>query len=372
MTNVESLVRESAKVQPMIRVRNAREKARFLRVFQWAVYVLLMGTFAAACYRRPLADDFDRYIYEAIIRGRSQPIAEVYEAVKHETPRAEASTVLNSPDHLAKLEPLYKIRPLYLSLIAAISATGLSIQHGINLVSAGSFFAIALAVGLWTRRLLLSALIVVSAPIAGLARMGTPDALSAAAVLFGLLALVRQRMNLGCMLLLLSVWIRTDNIVVLALALLILGWEKLPRWKAALYFAAGIASVLAINRLAGNYGWTILFQWSFLAGTSSPADIHTPVTLREYLSVFASSLASLLGRLTIWIVLGLLTWVGSERSRPLLATAALATVAHFVLYPSPEDRYLVWAYVVAAIAAIEWAVALAKSQPPRIEPARAA
>jgi hypothetical protein len=372
MTSIESFFQERIRVRSRLAARQVHYKVGPPAIVQWSVYLLVMGVFAAACYCRPLADDFDRYVYEAIVRGRSQPITEVYQSVKHESPRAEASTVLNSPDHLAKLEPLYEIRPLYLELIAAISLTGLSIQHAINLISAGSLFAIAIAVGWWTRRLLLSALILVWVPIAVLGRMGTPDALSAAAVVFGLRALVRQRVDLGCMLLLTSVWIRTDNIIVLALALLILGWGKQPTWKAAAYLVAGVLSVMAINRLAGNYGWVVLFQWSFLPGTSSPAEIHTAVTVREYLSVFASSMTSLLGRLAIWIVLGLLTWVGSQRLRPLLAVAALATAAHFILYPSPEDRYLVWAYIVTAIAFIEWAGGLKPSSLLSGEPARAA
>lgn len=322
--------------------------------FQWALYLILMSISAVACYRHPLAEDFDRYVYEAIVRGRTQPLAEVYESVKHESPRAEASTILDSPDHLAKLEPLYKIRPAYLILVSAVAGTGMSVQHAINLISAASFFAIAVAVGLWTRRLLLSALIVVSAPIAILGRMGTPDALSAATVILALLAMLRERVDLGCMLLLISVWIRTDNIIVLALSIPILGLPRMPGWRAAIYFVTGVGSVMAINRMAGNYGWTVLFQWSFLPGTSSPAEIHTPVTVHEYLGVFLTSLTSLLSRLTIWTFLGFLAWTGARNLRPLLTAAALATAAHFVLYPSPEDRYLVWAYVVAAIALVEW------------------
>jgi len=346
-------------VRPLHAARQPHHKPRNSPLLRWFVYLVVMALFALACYRHPLADDFDRYVYEAIVRGQSQPLADVYQSVKHESPRAEASTILDSPEHLAKLEPLYKIRPVYLILISVMARAGLSIQHAINLISAASFFVIAIAVALWTRRLLLSALIVVSAPIFILGRMGTPDALSTAAVLLALLAIVRERINLGCILLLLSVWIRTDNIIVMAVTLVILGWEKLPGWKAAFYFATAVTSMMIINRIAGNYGWTVLFQWSFLPGTSSPADIHIPVTMREYLGVFLSSSTSLLGRLTLWMVLGLLTWTGSRRLRPLLAVASLSTAAHFVLYPSPEDRYLVWAYVVVGIAFVEWASARA-------------
>src|SRR5690349_6887357 len=127
MRSIEPLVQESLRVRPLLS-RRANEKPQ-TPISHWALYLLLMGISALACYRRPLADDFDRYVYEAIVRGRNQSLAEVYERVKHESPRAEASTVLDSPDHLAKLEPLYRIRPAYLTLISAIAWAGRSIQH---------------------------------------------------------------------------------------------------------------------------------------------------------------------------------------------------------------------------------------------------
>ena len=61
-----------------------------------------------------MSGDFDRYIYEALVRGRYQDVQKIYPNVKHENPRAEASSVLDSPEHLGQLEPLYAIRPLYL------------------------------------------------------------------------------------------------------------------------------------------------------------------------------------------------------------------------------------------------------------------
>ena len=351
---------------------NARTRRKFVSRTSWLVYVLFLGAVAFACYRRPVTDDFDRYMYEAIVLGQHQSTAQVYERVKHESPRAEASSILDSPEHLAKLEPLYKIRPLYIFWIAAISTLGMSIQHAINLISAASLLGIGIVLGLWTRRLLLSALIVMSGLVAVLGRMGTPDALSTVVVLFGLLAIMRERIDLGCMLLVLSVWIRTDNVIAVGLALFILCGRRLPAWRLAAYCVAAAASVAVINRYAGNYGWTVLFQWSFMPGTHSPADIHTPVTIREYATVFASSFASLVGRLAIWMVLGLTAWSGSPASRRLLLVAALGVGAHFVLYPSPEDRYLVWGYLVVAIVFIEWVGQLSANQHVWAEQAEAA
>ena len=43
-----------------------------------------------------MPDDFDRYVYEALIRTERQPIRDVYNIVKHENLRAESSSILDS------------------------------------------------------------------------------------------------------------------------------------------------------------------------------------------------------------------------------------------------------------------------------------
>jgi len=47
---------------------------------------------------------------------------------------------------------------------------------------------------------------------------------------------------------------------------------------------------------------------------------------------------------------------------PLLIVAGCAAAVHFLLYPSGEDRYLIWAYVVAGVSLIR---SLDADQPPK-------
>jgi hypothetical protein len=46
----------------------------------------------------------------------------------------------------------------------------------------------------------------------------------------------------------------------------------------------------------------------------------------------------------------ILAW--KRRQDPLLIVAGCAVTAHFLLYPSGEDRYLIWAYIVAGVSLI--------------------
>ena len=305
---------------------------------------------AVICYQRPVPDDFDRYIYEAIVLGRSLPLDAVYNVVKHESPRAEASSSLDSPQHLREIEPLYAIRLLYLKLIEALSGV-LPVQHAINCISALSFLGIGIVVLLWTKAPLQSALLMAYYPVLLLARMGTPDALAALLSLSALWLIDQKKEWFGFILLFLSLGVRTDSVLLLLAVLAWLAWEKrISFYIAALMALFAVALVLGIDHWAGNYGWVVLFRFSFIAGRY-PSQIPHTLSLGEYLSVFARGIGVLLTQLSLWILLGLWAWM--RRPSPLLIVASVAVVLHFVLFPSPEVRYHMWAALVAAVALIQ-------------------
>lgn len=328
-------------------VRRGELSVELLSRIQYALYVLFLLGLCLVCQRRPIADDFDRYVYEAIVRGRTQPIEEVYNVVKHENPRAEASAVLDSPQHLQELEPLYAIRPLYVELVALLSAS-FAIQNAINFVSAASFFGIGMIVLCWTRRPFLSALLMTAYPVLLLGRAGTPDALAAFLAILGLW-LIQDRKSpfIALITLFISLGVRTDNLLVL---LVILAWlvgeKRIASYYAGLLAVLAIMLVLGINRWVGNYGWIVLFRYSFVAGRY-PAQIPHTLTLREYLSPFASGAAIIATRVSLWLLLGILAY--RREANPVLLVCAVAVAAHFLMFPSPDDRYLVWAYIVVGI-----------------------
>ena len=146
--------------------------------------------------------------------------------------------------------------------------------------------------------------------------------------------------------LLLSVCVRTDNVLLLLAILAWLAWEKrIPVLTAGLLGLAGAVLVLGINRWVGNYGWIVLFRYSFVAGRY-PAQIPRTLTVREYLTALVHGGGVLLTQFSLWLLLGLWAWM--RRPNRLLLVLAVAVLAHFLLYPSPEVRYLLWAGIVAA------------------------
>lgn len=318
------------------------------RFIKFALCILFLLGVAFVCYRRPVPDDFDRYIYEAIVRGKSQPLETVYNIVKHENPRAEESSVLDSPQHLGELEPLYAIRPLYVGSISLLSAV-LPIQKAINFVSAASLFGIGMVVLCWTKKPLLTALLMAASPVLVLGRMGSPDGLAALLGITSLWLIEREhQLVAGLIVLFVSLGVRTDNVLLLVAVLAWLVWEKkMAVHVGGLLAVVAAAVVLGINHWAGNYSWIVLFRFSFISGRY-PAQVSHTLTLREYLTVFLHGAAVVFPRTCIWLLLGLLAWF--RRPSPLLLIASLAVAGHFLLYPSPEDRYFVWAYTIAGVA----------------------
>src|SRR5258708_709434 len=301
---------------------------------------------ACVCYRHPVSDDFDRYIYEAIVRGKSQPIETVYSIVKYENPRAEASSILDSPQHLRELEPLYAIRPVYLATISLLSRI-LPPQSAINFVSSVSLFGIGLIVLFWTKRPLLTCLFLAASPVVLLGRFGTPDALSALLVIAALWLLDRQRDFFALAFLFVSLGVRTDNVLLLFAVLAWLVWEKRLSYPVlALMAALALGTVLSIDYWVGAYGWVVLFRFSFVGGRY-PAQIPHTLAVREYLSAFARGALAVADRVAIWLLLAIVAWKRCPNS--LLILVGAAATAHFLLFPSPEDRYLIWAYVATGI-----------------------
>jgi len=324
-------------------------KTNSLNRVKFVAYVVFSLSLALICYLRPSSEDFDRYIYETLIRSARQPIDDIYRIVKHESPRAESSTVLDSPAHLAQLEPLYAIRPLYLRLISAV-ALKLSPQQAINFVSAFSLFWIAILSYVFTRSYLYSALLVASPGVMVLGRLGGPDALSSLTIVAACVAILRNRLLAGIALLMISVWVRTDNVL---LVLAMLGWllwnRKIAPQYALVLAALAAGSVEYINFFSGNYGWKVLMHYSFVGG-KYPAEIKTGITFSQYLHAFLSNAESLIPQLAPFLLLGLIAWrLDSSPDRKILLPVLFAGIARYLLFPSGEARYFAWACLLTGL-----------------------
>lgn len=322
-----------------------------------SLYLVFLAALCFVCFKNQVPGDFDRYVYEALVRGKHQSVQVIYPILKHSYPRAEASSILDSPEHLGQLEPLYAIRPMYVQAIAVVAYTGMSYQRAISLVSTLSLFLIGTILLTWTGRPAYSALLVATPAVVGLARIGTPDALSAFFLLTSAWAVATNRMFPGLALLLASVWVRTDNVLFVIVILIWLAWtKKLLLPHATVLTGLACASVFLINYLSGNYGWRVLFRYSFLGGRYV-ANVAPDVSFSDYLTMVFVGVRQIGGQeMALFVLIGLAAtkWLPATDSlRPLLTCAAIAAITRFLLFPSPEDRYFTWAYLIAGAALIQ-------------------
>ena len=298
-----------------------------------------MALIAAACYLHPIPNDFDRYMYEAVVRSKFQPLEVYYPVIRHESARAEESSVIDTPAHMKDAETLYAIRPLYTDLISWLSLTGLSFQRSINLISACSLLCTGILILLLTDSPILSVLLLGSWQVLELGRTGTPDSLSTLVTLLALFILERKPIG-ALILLFLGLFVRTDSLLLL---LAILAWQllrqRLRLWVALTVALAAVSAVMGINHRAHHPGWMVLFRLSFIGG-KIPSAVIGKLTIREYAIAFARGAWSLLGQISLWGMLALVTWRMTRNS--LLVVATAAALAHFILFPSPELRYLLW------------------------------
>jgi hypothetical protein len=159
------------------------------------------------------------------------------------------------------------------------------------------------------------------------------------------------------LLLLVSIWSRTDNILFVILILVWLaGTRKLSLSQAAVLSLIGVASVVVINHFSGNYGWSVLLRYSFIGGRS-PAEIPAHVSLRDYIMVLGRGVEGIGGQeLALWTLLGVAAWRWLPKalpSRQVLVPIAMAAIARFLLFPTAEDRYFAWAYLIAGACFVE-------------------
>ncbi|HEV2387910.1 MAG TPA: hypothetical protein VGS20_11710 [Candidatus Acidoferrales bacterium] len=176
-----------------------------------------------------------------------------------------------------------------------------------------------------------------------LARTVSPDAVSTLFVLGGVYATIERRaVFAGLLLLLGSLFLRTDNVLfVLAVLLWLAFSHRLRPHQAAVLALLACAVVGMIDWFSGNYGWCVLFDSSFVHPFSTGEPAGAKVTAGEYLSVFARNAHDLAGTyLPLVSLLGLAAIAAnaSRRVSVVLALVGSATLVRFLLYPTAQLR----------------------------------
>ena len=291
--------------------------------------------------------------------------AEAYAALQRELPQDDYADIARgsgfrrdvalNADHFRQQLRFYQIRPLYIRFLAAMHATGIDYVKATRMLSAMSFFALGILLFRWLRQDVNDAQAALCIPILLVApvfftsaRIGSPDALSALAVLFGTFQIAeRNRLLLGSAFLLLSLFLRTDNVI---FAVLLLGstaiqeaeWRR--RVMAALLVLLTLGTVFAINHTQHSYPWSLLMR-NTATPIVNPAEVTPEISAGDYFAAVHDMIdearENSVAVFPFLAVVALLSWRTPIKLKHLVKLVLLSWAAHIALFPHIEDRYFI-------------------------------
>jgi hypothetical protein len=377
-------------------VISARDAALFL------VYLLGLALSSVHLYRNPVyAMDAVQYMGNALLMEDTD-IVKVHDRVYAELRRSVPAGALRgllgeeptspadqnrsrqerarNPEIFAEFLPFFAIRPLYNQSLWLLSKSGLGLLRSTILLSVASYFAIGVILLVWIKPytgmafgVAIAFLLMISPPLTEIGRDLTSDGLSTL-VAFAALFLIfeKQRLAPGLALLLASIFFRTDFVVLAGPVLLVCWWEKrLDFLQAGLLLAFALASVLAINHFAGDYGIKMLYYRNFVGVPTTPGEMNIQFSFRDYLSAFRSGITLAVNSFFLpFLLLGIVGLV-STRLRALFGVTLGYVILHFLVLPNWQERWVAIFYLcsgICAAATVGSAIASSGKAPERLQP----
>ena len=253
----------------------------------------------------------------------------------------------------AEFLPCFAIRPVFNELVYVLHfKLGVGLLKATVLLAVVSYWLLGWVVLAWTARYTavpwaapITILLLLSPPVWDLARSTTPDALSTLVVLLAIYLLFeRQKLLPGMILLLASVYVRTDNLflVVPVLAFLYVTGSGLKATHAVALSALAFVSVLVINHFAGDYGAKVLYYRSFVEPPIAVGEIVPRFGIHEYLTALKAGIGGALhGPYIPFLLMGIVGLLrrASRAVVGLIAVTVVYTAAHLIIFPNPEPRF---------------------------------
>jgi len=364
------------------------------------LYLLVLGFSSLHLYRSPIyAMDAIQYMGNALLMEDTDMVRvhnHVYAELRSRVPNTALQGLLGnessspadqnrsrqerarSPLIFAEFLPLFAIRPLYNQSLWLLSKTGLGLLRSATLISVVSYFAIGVLLFVWLKRyagmvlgFAISFLLMISPPLTEIGRDVTSDGL-ATLVAFAALFLIfeRQRLAAGLVLLLASIFVRTDFVVLAGPTLLVCWLEKrIDLWKTAVLLLLALGSVLIIDHFAGDYGIKMLYYRNFVAVPVAPAEVSVQFSVHDYFSAFRSGVTLTVNSFFLPFLLLGTVGLASRRIRALFGVALAYVVLHFLVLPNWQERWVVVFYLCCGISAAATAGKARLVQPDRLAPA---
>jgi hypothetical protein len=348
----------------------------------WWAYVLVLAALCVHLYRHPAYEmDSVSYMGNALLMEETDP-AKIHQRVYAEVARMPAATRddfegtraggsedQNRSRHeravnayrAAEFFPFFAIRPLYVQTLYYVSKTGLGLTRASVLISVVSFLGLGLLCFAWMRTYTPDLLagfmaigVMLTPPLVTLGKYNTSDALAnLSAFLAVYLIFEKDWLTAGLSVLLTSIYFRTDNVVLAGPVLLMLWWQhRMELWKALTLSAVALGSALTISRLAGDYGWKMLYFRNFIGTPLAPAEVPVSFTWHDYVSAWRMGITGASASFFLpFLLLGIPGILFCRKMR-LVGIVAIASAAlHFAILPNWVERWFGVYYLVMPVCA---------------------
>ena len=353
-----------------------------MRMWIFLLYILLLAGVARHLYYKPIYSmDSIQYMGNALLMEEHDPVRihqRVYGEVKQYIPKLERQGLLgfevgapadqnksrqeraSNPYRFAEFLPLFAIRPLYNQTLWLVGKTGLGLVRSGLWISVTSYLFLGVLAFIWLGKymspvftLAFSILLMISPPLIDLGRETTADPL-ATLVAFASLYLIfeKQRLFPGMILLLASIYFRTD-FVVLAGPVILACWlqRRIELWKAAVLSIVAVASVLCINHFAGDYGMGMLYYRNFTGVPVAPGEMTVRLSSRDYFSALRSGITLMMASFFIPFLLLGAAGMALRRTRALFEVTLGYLILHFLILPNWQERWFGVFYLSMAVCA---------------------
>jgi len=299
--------------------------------------------------------------------------------------------MLDDADAFNQQIPFYKIRILVVLLIFTLVKCGVNIFQAIHIISA-VFTCTGILFFYFAYKKVIHPIFWVVLPlfIIGFQVINVAQGISADSLAFfwvGLLcfAFMHAYWKAFFLLLAISVMVRTDMIIFVALftSYFILLRPRL-RISAAICAVVSVGIYLAINKFTGNFGWGTVFYYVFVSGMKATHPVEyssVGVSIGQYMSAVISNSKSFLNKPSVLLfelsafLQFIIFWLSQKKispawntlinifKNPVLVLTLLSVgyfLLHYILFPAVWFRFFVGPYMVAGLGLLSIMTALIK------------
>lgn len=226
-------------------------------------------------------------------------------------------------------------------------------------------------------------LLTFSSPILIAWRSTTPDMFGAMFMLLWTFLIIKRKLLAWIIILILSLWVRTDNIIFIWLLLFYLKFFTEKEYKID-YKTFIISGIIAlgfykwINTFFHNFWYWKLYYNSFIEPIPYPSTFDTQVGLRQVLVIFKDKIATLLALrenkpvtfFPFYVILAWVSFVLALKNKVkmnniyvgLLIVSTFTLLFKFAIFPNIQERYFIFNFIIIFIALVKLAFGSEKEE----------